>query len=169
MKITKKLPQFETAVGLFIVSGLQKVVFYRAHRGVIDELGRLEIPVPRYDRQGQFESRGKGRVISSGSVVKDIDDIVRQKLLQSLERWVERAARQYRPDEVYLFCPAYLIKEVRRHLRKHRLPLTMSIPGNYHEAHPFALLTMIGKRRPGRTVSLSDRQARRLLKQWRKT
>ncbi len=164
MKISKSLPQFEEEPSLFLVTGKQDAAFYRAYDGVIEQIGEIKIPKPKYsDHEGHYRMKGMGQVVSSGGWERR-DDFVIKDFLQELKSHL----KNIKPSEyakLYVFAPSkvknFIAHVVPAELRKKTAAI---IEGNYFKAAPVFLLKKVASIAAS-TQRFINLEARRILEQ----
>lgn len=149
MKIPKILrsPTSDGA-SLLIVSGKEEARLYLTQGVEINKIGEVKSRVPKYsDREGFFEQRKGGKIISSGSVYEPKDYVAIKKFVTLLEKELIEIHRRYNVSKVYLFLPLpqkHLIFQALPYALKQKLAL--SIPGNFVKQTPLNLLALIKSR-----------------------
>jgi len=170
MKISKNLPQFNHAVALLAVVSKRKAQCYIATEGYVTSVRTVNVRPPQYtDREGFFETRGKGEVYSSRAVYEKKKQKMEHELLPKLTKAIESAFDEYRVTDMYLFAPAYLIRDIRNTLSGTLTgTLRLEIEGNYYSHHPFQILRKIKEEterlwaRPERPEAIKILKRRRL-------
>jgi hypothetical protein len=145
MKISNKLPQFSGEVALIITADKKEAQYYIATDGYITSVRTINVSPPKYtDREGFFESRGKGGVFSSGAVYEKRKEKLEHELLPQFTEAARSIFGEYRITELYLFAPAFLINDLRHALPKNvSKKLRLAVGRNYFGRHPFKLLEKI--------------------------
>lgn len=141
MKISEKLPQFEQARTLLVVSGEAGFVAYLAFKGEIEETASFRIDPVRYsDKEGFTQRSGHGRVFASGSSLEQPKEKERKEFFLGLHEHLKPSSLG-RVDECILFAPGYIAEEVKEHLPfKLQRCLKKTVDGNFVNVHPFELL-----------------------------
>jgi hypothetical protein len=145
MKISNFLPQFTTP-RLLITAGKQEACFYIAQEDKVEKVHSIKINKSEYtDREGRFDKRASGRMMHSGSAYELHDDeeltksFTKQLAEDTAALTVEHAVRA-----IYLFCPTYLANRLEAGLPNDlQAKLEYIFYGNYHNQHPFVLLSKI--------------------------
>jgi len=169
MKISKNLPQFNNAVALLVIVSKRKAQCYVVTDGYVTSVRTISVRPPQYtDREGFFETRGKGEVFSSGAVYEKKKQKMEHEMLPELTKTIESVFNEYRVTDMYLFAPAYLIRDIRN-----ALPGTLSrtlrleIEGNYYSHHPFQLLRKIKEETEKMRARPENQEAIKVLKRRR--
>jgi hypothetical protein len=145
MKIPQALPQFAKDRALLVVSGKQEAHFYRAGEGVITEVASVRVRKPKYtDREGHFETRSKGQVISSGSTYEEKNEKVRKEFLGKFQDELKKTRRAVNPTRIYVFAPEYILPDLTgRFSVRAKAAIRSTFSGNFIRLHPTRLLEKI--------------------------
>lgn len=171
MKITDKLPQFESKKVLLVTSGGYVAVYFLATNGFLEEVSRVEEATSHYsDREGFFQRSGSGKVFGSGSVYEE-NNIEREKrFVRKVVDEIIKIDLKTKIDGVYLYSPKYISKRIRLELPKTQKDKIVDIfDHNYVNEHPMMLLEKIKTRHDelfGKSVPLK-KEARKILKNFR--
>lgn len=141
MRISKTLPQFNKEPSLFVVTGKQDAVFYKAYDGTIEPIGEFRIPKPKYsDREGHY--RTTGDVVSSGGRERRDDFIIRDFLTELKTHLKGMHAADY--SKMYVFAPSkvknFIIDAVPPPLRKKTAAV---IEGNFYKSTPADIIQKV--------------------------
>jgi hypothetical protein len=145
MKIKTSLPHFENSKALIVVTGKAGASFFLASDGIIHTLEKIEVKkrdpatVPH-----KFETRTSGMIVSGADEEKIKYEV--RTFLKEFEKHFPRILKSVQPNQIYLFSPSYIDKEITKRIPKAKRNLIIKhFSGNYSDKHPFDLLTMIQK------------------------
>ncbi|MDF1497449.1 MAG: hypothetical protein P1P90_05320 [Patescibacteria group bacterium] len=148
MKISKKLPQFDTDSVLLVVVSKQVGKFYLAGKGFINLVEEFEFNKPEYtDREGYFEHSNRMGTFKSGSVYEPKKQRIKQQTANELFKNMDNLQKNCEYSSVYIFAPEHLKNLLQDSLPKtSKYKVKMTIYGNYGNEHPFELLEMLNNR-----------------------
>lgn len=171
MKITNKLPQFESKKVLLVTSGGYVAIYFVAKNGFLKEVSRVEEGTSHYsDREGFFQRSGSGKVFGSGSVYEE-NNIEREKrFVKKVVDEIVKIDLKSSVDEIYLYSPKYISKRIQSGLPKNQKDkITETFDHNYVNEHPMTLVEKIQNRHDdlfGKSVPIK-KEARKILKKFR--
>jgi hypothetical protein len=171
MKITNKLPQFESKKVLLVTSGGYVAVYLMATNGFLKEVSRVEEGTAHYsDREGFFQRSGSGKVFGSGSVYEE-NNIEREKrFVKKVVKEIIKIDLKSKLDGIYLYIPKYISKRIQSELPKNQKDKIIEIfDHNYVNEHPLNLIEKIKSRHDdifGKSVPIK-KEARKILKKFR--
>jgi len=164
MKIPRDLPQFKDETAFIIVAGKQNAVFYTAADATIEQVDAFKIPKPKYsDNEGGFETRGRGMLISSGSVRELQDaDIIRDFLRELQLRFKKIPAF----SRLYIFAPQQTKNKIQKVLPSEwKKKINAIIDGNYYFRHPTFILKKLSESMVY-PLSLPGSEAQRMMRKF---
>jgi hypothetical protein len=129
LTIPNALPQFYSTPALFIVTGRQEGVLYKAYRGTITCLAQYKIPTPHYsDNEGTFKTRSEAGISSSGAPKDFPPQYMVRQFVQGLRKILQASIKADEYGRIYIFTPSH----IKRHIQD-------SLPVNYKKrvAHFF--------------------------------
>lgn len=144
MKISNNFPVLKKVNALFLVLGKYFAIIYRLRNGEIVEKETITVDKPIYtDKEGRFESRGpRGRLQGSGSVYQQKDAYIQKDFLSALSKELKKINKPY--DNIYLFAPEHVIKNVEAGLPKLiTKKVSHKFIGNFTKKHPTELLKKV--------------------------
>jgi hypothetical protein len=146
MRIPRELQGIiSNGTSLLVVTGKETAKFYMARDGIMNELEHISVREPKYsDKEGFFERRRGGKVLSSGSVLEPKEKVAINEFLTKLEQKLVDVSRQTAFSRVYVFAPLEhrhrIISAIPYHLKQY---IQLVIPGNYVRKSPLGLLLLI--------------------------
>ena len=147
MKIPQQLPHFNRRTVLFIVTGKQEAVFYKASDGLIERVHAFKISEPEQsDRESEFKTRGRGQTFRSGSAwERRNNDVIRDFISKFRHDMSEYVHPEYF-HRAYLFVPpqvkAKVWESIPQALGKR---ISVTIDGNYINKSPLELVKMVAR------------------------
>lgn len=150
MKIAQNLPQFKDTNAVLIVSGAQDAIFYAARNGTIAKKKRITVQTPTYsDNEGFFAARaasGRKGALRSGAVREADKWKPREQFMKETAKYLSELQKTYQIEQIFLFAPAYITKELVAHLpKKMQGSIVQTFKGEYEHEHPFELLEKIAE------------------------
>lgn len=167
MKIKKDLPQFNQEIALLILSAKQAAELYLATDGEIERIDMIKIPRPRFsDKEEFFMTRKGGRMIKAGAGSYEhqpLKNELEKEMLHHLANQIKETLKTKKITSIYIFSSPYTINAVKDILSKEaKKLLRFTKSGNYIDHHPFEILEIIKKEKPGAPV-LESEEARKIL------
>lgn len=162
MKIKDSLPQFDNTQTLLVVTGKEHAEFYVAKDGIIEPLERIEVKAEDLGEVAdRFETRTSGFIVS-GADEERVELEVRE-FLDRFEREFPRISSEADPEQIYLFAPQYMSKEIMRRFPNPQKELIKAhFDGIYSDKHLFDLLEMIQSIIKENEVETMSSEARKL-------
>ncbi|MBW6431944.1 host attachment protein [Patescibacteria group bacterium] len=171
MKITNKLPQFESKSVLLVTTGGSVSVFFIAKNGFLKEVSRVEEGTSHYsDREGFFQRSGSGKVFGSGSVYEENNVEREKRFVKKVVDEILKIDQKSVLDEIYLYSPRYISKRIQSDLPKIlKDKITETFDHNYVNEHPITLLEKIKSKHDeifGKSVPIK-KEARKILNKFK--
>lgn len=166
MQISQKLPQFEDKKALLVVTGKQEASFYLANDSRLKKVGEFHIPKITYsDKEGHMQKHKFGKLIGSGFAREPKKQVLRNKFLNQLEDSLKQLSKRNTDiDEVYLYCPGYIMMSAKNTVPSSLKDKVVSTyRGEYQTQHPFKLLEMIQGSKNSGGVTIMKEAARKIL------
>jgi len=168
MKITEKLPQFESEPTLIIVTGGKKEAqIYLAVDGRIDQRNAFRAHIREFtDKEGAYRSYGRqGSARIEGSILNEHHrEEVIKKFLSQLQEKIKQRIGEHKPKRIIIFSPKHIVDRVRDNVpTAHQKKIAHVFHGNFETKHPFDLLKKIQQAEMDRVVTPHSTEAAKLL------
>lgn len=144
MHIPEHLPQFESHRALLVVASKQTAQLYRAHDREIAAAASCTVDTPHFSDNEGFSTYG-GRKNKPGSMsgfVREIrDEQIIAPFIKQLCETLDRMISTARVDEIYLFVPQQMRRQI-KHALTHPVSAKIKkiIAGNFVKFSPIELL-----------------------------
>lgn len=119
MKISKKLPQFDLAPAIFLVTGEYEAKFYLVRKGSIEKLEHIKY-APREDaREKQiYEYKVMKRLAATSHEDKYLVEL-KNKFYRKIDKILYDLIAIYKIKGIYIFTPDYVWEKITENLEKH--------------------------------------------------
>ncbi|RJR32280.1 hypothetical protein C4569_00030 [Candidatus Parcubacteria bacterium] len=166
MKIEKKFTELKKERALFTVIGKMEARFYTLADGNINLTEEIKLSKPKYrDREGHFESKGRGIVIRRGSVMKKDEQYLKNQFYHLLEQKLRQIIAEISAESIYFFYPRQMSKFLEKKLPKDLgKKIKTRFYGNFLHQHPFRLLEKINSQKLSGKKTAAGTEANKLLK-----
>lgn len=146
MKISTHLPNIQETC-LLVSTGKQEAHFFLVENSEVNEIHHFKTPKPEYtDKESRTERRdsGGGSMFGGGSPFKHLEDELERSFIKKLSESIDKLCNEHKAEVIFLFCPTYLSKQIENSLaRSLQNKIEYIFYGNYHNQHPFVLLSKI--------------------------